>query len=91
MRPRPYHRTHQTHATTTASQMMKAWIMMPQIGDIIGMEADDVIDPYEAASKRPVVLIKFNSCKIAFMAHGVHGMTRQELARVAHLVMLASF
>ena len=29
MRPRADHRTHQTHATTTASQMMKAWIMTP--------------------------------------------------------------
>jgi hypothetical protein len=27
--PRAYHHTHQTHATTTASQTMKAWIMMP--------------------------------------------------------------
>jgi hypothetical protein len=29
LQPRAYHRTHQTHATTTASQMMKAWIMTP--------------------------------------------------------------
>jgi hypothetical protein len=26
---RAYYRTHQTHATTIASQMMKAWIMTP--------------------------------------------------------------
>jgi hypothetical protein len=32
------------------------------------MEANDVIDPYEAAGKKPVVLAKFNTCKISFVA-----------------------